>query len=376
MPDAPAKRRRLRFSLRTLILLILLIPSMGGLLMRWEPWAAVTTFSPRFWSEVATIYWPRDAKRILVLGVEDGRVYDAEEGRELCKLGDSWPLTVDCASMSPDGQRVITSADNVLKIWDSNTGGEIAALRGYGKVTCAAFSPNGRSILVMSPDKTGRILDGSLQQKSKAFEGHAETIWGASYSADGERVVTASEDKTARVWDSNGDKELISLRRHSAGVCSARFSRDGRRIVTASKDGTARIWDANTGRQTVIMRHPKAVYEAYYSPDGERVATVGADHTVRVWAANAGDNLAAFRSHGMVFSIAFSAVDDSIAVVTRASIEDRSSIVIHRRRRPEQWWGVFWLWETWAVMVIGIALIYSLYRDHRRFREQQGVTVE
>lgn len=68
----------------------------------------------------------------------------------------------------------------------------------------------------------------------------------------------------------------------------------------------------------------------------------------------------------MVLSARFST--DCIRVV-RTSVDH--TVAIWHRRRPEQGYGTFWLWEAWAVMVFGVGLIYSLYHDRRRFREQR-----
>ena len=36
-----------------------------------------------------------------------------------------------------------------------------------------------------------------------------------------------------------------------------------------------------------------------------------------------------------------------------------------RRRRPEWWWGVFWLWEFWLTVVFAALLVWSVWRDRR-----------
>ncbi len=43
-------------------------------------------------------------------------------------------------------------------------------------------------------------------------------------------------------------------------------------------------------------------------------------------------------------------------------------LLVYRRRRPEWWWGVAWLPEFWLTLVLGVGLLWSLWRDQRRFR--------
>jgi len=107
-------------------------------------------------------------------------------------------------------------------------GREIASLNGHqGYVWTAAFSPDGKRIVTASWDKTARVWD-------------AET--GREIASLNKRIVTASEDKTGRVWDAETGREIASLNGHQDRVWTAAFSPDGKRIVTASSDKTARVW--------------------------------------------------------------------------------------------------------------------------------------
>ena len=70
-------------------------------------------------------------------------------------------MAVDSAAFSPDGRRVITgSRDTTARLWDAETGREIAVLQGHTMpVTSAAFSPDGRWVVTGSDDWTARLWD-------------------------------------------------------------------------------------------------------------------------------------------------------------------------------------------------------------------------
>jgi len=48
------------------------------------------------------------------------------------------------------------------------------------------------------------------------------------------------------------------------------------------------------------------------------------------------------------------------------------SVSIYRRRRPEWWWGVFWLWEFWLTAALATAFVWSLVADRRRLARANG----
>ena len=46
------------------------------------------------------------------------------------------------------------------------------------------------------------------------------------------------------------------------------------------------------------------------------------------------------------------------------------SLFLYRRRRPEWWWGVFWLKEFWLTAAFAGLFVWSVVRDRRALREQ------
>jgi WD40 repeat protein len=82
------------------------------------------------------------------------------------------------------------------------TGKEIRTLEGHSNwVTSVSFSPNGKSIVSCSSDKTVRVWDVESGKEICTLEGHAGTVWSVSFSPNGKSIVSGSWDKTIRVWD-------------------------------------------------------------------------------------------------------------------------------------------------------------------------------
>jgi WD40 repeat protein len=101
-----------------------------------------------------------------------------------------------------------------------------AVLKGH----TSAFSPDGRRVATASAYRTARLWDAETGTEIAVLKGHEDAVLSAVFSPDGRRVATASEDKTARLWDAETGTEIAVLRGHEGWVSSAAFSPDGRRV--------------------------------------------------------------------------------------------------------------------------------------------------
>ena len=77
--------------------------------------------------------------------------------------------------MTPDGRRVVSaSADKTLKVWDLETGRELATLEGHAAcVTACAVTPDGRRVVSASGDETLKVWDLETGRELATLEGHA-----------------------------------------------------------------------------------------------------------------------------------------------------------------------------------------------------------
>jgi WD40 repeat protein len=75
-------------------------------------------------------------------------------------------------------------------------------LKGHSDgVWTASYSADGQRIVTASDDTTARLWEAESGNEIALLKGHADRVHSAAFSPEGDRVVTASSDNTARIWD-------------------------------------------------------------------------------------------------------------------------------------------------------------------------------
>ena len=260
----------LRFSLRTLLIFMLLIGSGTTLWLNWSPWALE-------------------------------RVLSAPPNE-----------SIEFLAISHRGDRLLsTSSLGTDRVWNLEHGEEQAVLRGHKIWSwCAAFSPDDRYVATVSDAATARIWDAESGRMLFVLKGHTSQIWTGRYSHAGDKLVTASRDGTARIWNTH-DGTVLAVLKHGKAVTSAMFSADDQYVLTNDWNYTARLWDANTGNEIrVITGNGADCLSATFSHDGRMIVTTSKDMTATVWETSTGRQLAVLRGHtGIIYSARFSPDD-------------------------------------------------------------------
>jgi eukaryotic-like serine/threonine-protein kinase len=268
-------------------------------------------------NHVNSVVFSPDGTRIASASTDKTiRIWDAQTGEEVATLTGHTAAVVTVA-YSPDGSKLASgSDDSTIRLWDTRTGQELQVIREHAtSVRSVAFRPDGQVLASGSDDHQIRLWD--LQSgKIGWIRGQSGELMGIAFSPDGGRLVSTARDNKIILWNvsdplSVEQIRMLEPRGFSLGIA---FSPDGTRIAAGSNDNII-LWDANSGREiNKFVAHATWIHSLQFSPDGTRLASCGDDKLVKLWDARSGQEIATFTGHSQrVMSVAFSPNGSSLA---------------------------------------------------------------
>jgi serine/threonine-protein kinase len=192
-------------------------------------------------------------------------------------------------AFSKDGKKLVGTGNDgtnapvhVVKVWDVETGDELAHHAVNSPLPAVGVSGDGRSVLAYALDGQVRCWDLATNRELPPIQrpqgGNFQRI-----SPTGRYAISAHSDPTL-IWETETWKELVRIPGNVGGYRNSAFSSDERRVVFAGNDGTVRLWDVATGKEVQPLKGPIGPTNSVdFSPDCGTLLTAGQDVHARLW---------------------------------------------------------------------------------------------
>jgi WD40 repeat protein len=197
-----------------------------------------------------------------------------------------------------DNLMVTAHSDSTVRLWDIQTGGQRAILRGHsGPVRTVTFTPDGTILATAGDDNTIRLWDPLDGAEIALMEGHEAPVTALAFSPDGTLLASASADSTIRLWDVIS-ATLASVLTAESPIQAVVFDADGTRLVSGSSDGALQLWDIASGEPVALGENESAVLALSFTPDGTLLVSAGAGDAVHFWDITAEEEIATIADYG------------------------------------------------------------------------------
>ena len=196
--------------------------------------------------------------------------------------------SMNSLAYSPDGQRIITTADDgKIKVWDIESGFCIVTFTEHTSgVTGCEFAKKGNVLFTSSLDGSIRAWDLIRYRNFRTFTAPTRLSFSCmAVDPSGEVVAAGSLDSfDIHIWSVQTGQLLDQLSGHEGPVSSLAFAPNGGVLVSGSWDRTARIWSIFTRTQTSEPLQLQAdILCVAVRPDSQQLAVSTLDGQLTFW---------------------------------------------------------------------------------------------
>lgn len=245
--------------------------------------------------------------------LRDGNTYQVIRKTEVHK---GQVTTLD---FSPDGKTLVTgSSDKTLRLWDLATGNEI---RNYnhefrqGIYQCK-FSNDGKMLAVVSWELVtaenrryvqgfAKILDVQTGALIKRFDTDNHPASAVKFSADDKKVYTGTWGFYIKKHDlaTGANDWVFDMNQYDyyTAIQTLDLSPDNQYLVQGGKDNKIRVLNTENGKILYQLEtwqgHTQWVNSTRFSPDGKYFASASDDGLIKIWETINGNLRHVFRGH-------------------------------------------------------------------------------
>ena len=223
-------------------------------------------------------------------------------------------------SFSPDSTMLATGGTRGVKLWNVNTGRDVAniPIKPSSHVQLVSFSPDGRTLAYrVSGEEFTRLWDVTTQTQTGIIENPSVDYW--AFSPDG-KILASAAGRIITLWDVVTGQPIATLEGPLGRVRHITYSPDGNTLASVSRDNTVRLWDIATNENIETF---EGTSYAAFSPDGTMLVFRSNGSDVVVWNLITRDKTIIPKNDFMAFL-----PDSSMMLLRSTSGESRGSVSV------------------------------------------------
>lgn len=179
------------------------------------------------------------------------------------------------------------SDDNLIKVWDRNTGTLTFSLNYHSDDLQTLILYGDNFIISGGNDKLIYIADLHKNRVYK-LKGHKASV--LSLAIQGNKVFSASSDGEIKVWDIYSRQLENTIKTNNKTIYSISVTTGN--IIAASEDGTISLWDRGTLKhETNMLGHKRAV-KAVHTSGNDIAVSSAKDKQAIIWDLHSADEIA------------------------------------------------------------------------------------
>ena len=165
----------------------------------------------------------------IISGDQNGtvKIFDLTSGKciNTIKPSPQTPISIQAVDISEDERTLVAVSNHgMVFVWDPTFPDKLVPVtkfRAHAVGTyClhAKISPDSRSLVTTSSDKTAKLWDTTTWELKSTLNQHNKWVWDAAFCADSSYLVTASSDNTARLWNLRTSEVVRQYTGHPSAV--------------------------------------------------------------------------------------------------------------------------------------------------------------
>jgi len=222
-------------------------------------------------------------------GHQDGSIaiWDLSSGSKLASMRRNEAAILALTFLGQPDRLAATEHDWSVAIWDvARPQAPQSVLSGHeSAVNAVAYADRGPFIASGAADNLVKLWRSDTGQLVRTYRGHGDGVASVAFEPRGRTLASASEGGNIRLWSTYRNQRKRGFKAHEGGVPALAFMPDGKHLVSGGGDGRIKIWNASQGNLIrTVAGEIGAIDAVAVSPDGRHFAAGGADGGAKVYA--------------------------------------------------------------------------------------------